>query len=118
ENGIAFIPLASVSAIGNSTSIQSYAYIDKSTPSSSIVYYRIKQVDFDGKFSYSEIVTLSDDTFPAFMMEVYPNPSLGQNFHVSLMGIYENTLLVLYDVHGKVLYSKTMTYENNGVISA
>lgn len=42
-----------------------------------LLYYRIKQVDYNGKFDYSatEAVTLSNDDSD---FKIYPNPSTGQ----------------------------------------
>lgn len=40
---------------GNASFIQSYTYIDE-RPNKEVNYYRLLQVDFDGKFEYSKIV--------------------------------------------------------------
>ena len=50
--------LAKISGAGNSNNVQNYAYED-TNPNSQITYYRLKQVDFDGAFTYSKVVALN-----------------------------------------------------------
>jgi hypothetical protein len=52
-----FQAIGSVKGAGNSNELLSYYFMDKN-PIASITYYRLKQVDFDGKFSYSEVVSV------------------------------------------------------------
>ena len=57
---------------GNSNSMRTYELMDPH-PLPTITYYRLKQVDFDGKYSYSDIVPL---TSPEIIDPyVYPNPT-------------------------------------------
>jgi hypothetical protein len=62
--------VAKVSGSGTTTERQSYSYVDGS-PYKGLSYYRLKQTDFDGSFSYSEIrsVYISHG-----MISFYPNP--------------------------------------------
>ena len=58
---------------GYSTEEQYYSYTDF-TPLSGTNYYRLKQTDFDGKSSYSDIVAVTiTDSAPS--ISVYPNPA-------------------------------------------
>lgn len=52
-----FEAIANVDGAGNSNELLSYYFIDQN-PIASVAYYRLKQVDFDGKFSYSDIVSV------------------------------------------------------------
>jgi len=56
----------------NSNSLQSYQMRDYK-PQSGTNYYRIKQVDLDGKSSYSQMVSVVFE-FPE-IIELYPNPT-------------------------------------------
>jgi hypothetical protein len=58
DDGINFIKIDQVKGAGNSTSVINYAYADKNL-SSDIKYYRLKQVDFDGKETISSIKAVS-----------------------------------------------------------
>jgi hypothetical protein len=61
-DGTAFEPIQTIDGAGNSTQLLHYAVVDKA-PASGISYYRLRQTDYDGKFSYSEIraVNVSGD---------------------------------------------------------
>jgi hypothetical protein len=56
-NGIDFIKIGHVDAANNSTQIVQYAFIDANPELEN--YYRLKQMDLDGKFEYSAIVRVS-----------------------------------------------------------
>lgn len=47
--------IGSIDGAGNSTSIKVYNFVDYN-PQASINYYRIKQVDYNGLYSYSDII--------------------------------------------------------------
>ena len=52
--------IAYVSAIGNSTTTSNYSFTDKNI-SSKITYYRIKEVDVDGKTSFTTVQSIKAD---------------------------------------------------------
>jgi len=66
---IGFVP-----GFGTSTEPHSYSFIDEN-PSKGIYQYRLKQIDFDGKINYSEIVEVEINSLEQFVLEQnYPNP--------------------------------------------
>ncbi len=59
---------------GNSNSLKIYSFTDV-TPPSGKVQYRLKQIDFDGKYEYSDIVEFNVAAPTSFALEQnYPNP--------------------------------------------
>ncbi|KAF5028861.1 hypothetical protein DSECCO2_654630 [anaerobic digester metagenome] len=74
-DGIEFEAIGKVDGAGNSNVVRTYKFSDYG-PLSGVVYYRIKQTDFDGKFKYSDIVTLdfTTDEEP-LIVELFPNPA-------------------------------------------
>ncbi len=52
--------IAYVSAIGNSNTLNNYSFTDKNI-SSRVVYYRVKQVDVDSRFTYTDIKTIKTE---------------------------------------------------------
>ncbi|MCU0444680.1 MAG: YDG domain-containing protein [Microscillaceae bacterium] len=71
ENGIDFASVGFVDGKGNSNSLNSYHL---SLNNASAAYYRLKQIDFDGKFEYSPIRYVEENV----KFEVYPNPTAGK----------------------------------------
>jgi hypothetical protein len=69
-DGLAYQKIAFVEGRGNSTTIQSYNHTTIQPYDS---YYRLRQVDFDGKYSYSPIVFVEGID----ALKVYPNPNKG-----------------------------------------
>jgi hypothetical protein len=88
---------------GAGTSIHSINYqISDKRPIQGTLYYRLKQVDFDGAFTFSHIVALNK-TIENPKIIVYPNP-IKDEFHIKFNGFenYPSNLLV-YDNLGKMI---------------
>ena len=72
QNGIDWEEVGRVKGAGNSNQILRYFLVDYK-PFKGTSYYRLKQTDFDGTFTYSDMVSVSFD--PEHMpILVYPNP--------------------------------------------
>jgi uncharacterized protein (DUF1501 family) len=76
EDGVVFERLSQVDGAGNSTTLRTYNTLDP-RPFQGISYYRLKQVDFDGTFTYSDIrtVMISPDAGTEVKVKAYPNPA-------------------------------------------
>ena len=79
EDGQAFKTIAFVEGQGDSEGRIDYQYIDPAIPQKT-TYYRLKQVDFDHQFAYSEIISLFIENAkkPALL---FPNP-VSQNLNI------------------------------------
>jgi len=75
--GLAFAPVLSVSAQGNSSQPRAYAAVDAQAPASRL-YYRLRQVDLDGTAAYSPVVTVDGARVLAGQWNMYPNPTAGR----------------------------------------
>ncbi|RYZ50750.1 MAG: T9SS type A sorting domain-containing protein, partial [Sphingobacteriales bacterium] len=86
---------------GNSNEQLDYTSYDRK-PMSGINYYRLKQVDLDGKFYYSEIrkVTFGD---AKDRITIYPNPAVDR-VHIVVEDWDEIQEVRLTDTHGKVIF--------------
>ncbi|MBS4036322.1 MAG: T9SS type A sorting domain-containing protein [Ignavibacterium sp.] len=64
-----------VNGYGTTTSAKQYSFTDNS-PLSGSIYYRLKQLDFDGSFTYSNEIEINfNDVVSDFILEQnYPNP--------------------------------------------
>ena len=72
-DGNNFSTIAFVQGNGTSTVINAYSYVDRDV--SGRLYYRLKQLDYNGQFAYSKIVTVDAIVLNNFVLEQnYPNP--------------------------------------------
>lgn len=63
-----------VEGIGTTTEKQNYSYTDKNLPEGKY-FYRLKQIDYDGKFEYSNIVEVDVlQSIEFALYQNYPNP--------------------------------------------
>ena len=82
-----------------------YSFIDAETTAPT-VYYRLKQIDNDGSYTYSQVISLSSKR-DVNKVKIYPNPS---NDIISLIGIEDKEILKLTitDAKGKQLIQRTL----------
>ncbi len=75
-DGNIFSSVGFVNGHGTSTETHNYTYIDKpENKTNSTLYYRLKQVDMDGRSTYSQVLTVTMDIPTQFSLsQNYPNP--------------------------------------------
>lgn len=101
ENGKIFKPIVKIDGGGNSLMTLNYDYEDHSAIAGTLYYYRLKQVDFDGNFEYSEIVNAKLDAFKNDM-EVYPNPVGSQvNINLRYYSTAAEQVITIHNSQGK-----------------
>jgi hypothetical protein len=68
-----------VKAKGNSTTITQYYYSDalSNELQNQDLFYRLKQTDMNGAFSFSKVLFLESKTQPAATLKIQPNPASG-----------------------------------------
>lgn len=71
-NGFNWQTIGNVKAHGTTSTRQDYKFTDEA-PNTGINYYRLRQVDADGKFAYSEVRTV--DFTNKWVVHMYPNPA-------------------------------------------
>jgi hypothetical protein len=107
-----FTEIVNVKGAGNSNEILNYKTKDKS-PLSGLSYYRLKQTDFDGKTSYSNIVPINVAISDFEIVNTY---------HFAEEGVLEITIscsndclmnIELFDVIGKKVFSSTENTSGN-----
>jgi hypothetical protein len=74
SDGVQFEEVIIVYGKGNSAKLQEYTTTD-SMPYEGIFYYRLKQTDFDGTFSYSDIVSVKRENTAPLSVQYFPNPA-------------------------------------------
>jgi len=101
QNLVDFETLSTQDGAGNSNKQLHYEDVDQS-PYPGISYYRLKQTDYDGSYSYSAPISIQIDGKNQFEAQVYPVPSTAGNVHLSLLGIQGTSVSVrITDKAGK-----------------
>lgn len=107
-NGVEFETIGFVKGNGNNASMSKYNFTDARVLEinrGSDVYYRLKQVDFDGNFEYSKVVLLGSEE--GSDISLYPNP------FVSTAGVYVsamaagNVSIEVKDLMGRTIFTSS-----------
>ncbi|HET6995187.1 MAG TPA: choice-of-anchor tandem repeat GloVer-containing protein, partial [Chitinophagaceae bacterium] len=104
-DGNSFHLIGTVAASGNTSMVTSYSFTDHQ-PLDGINYYRLKQIDIDGLFAYSKIV--SADFGKAGKLTVFPNPA-SDRLHVRWPQDGNFTLIRIINSTGQVVLQKNAT---------
>ncbi len=106
-DGINFSNIGKVNGAGNSNTSLDYSFTDK-TPASGVNYYRLSQVDFDGKTMLSNPV-LVNMGFINSTIHVFAIPhSTNLNINISLEQASSGQL-VIYDLNGRKVFQQEVT---------
>ena len=101
-DGTRFFAIDSVAGKGNSSLQNKYAIID-ANPVDGLNYYRLKQVDNDGKTTYSNVVSVNLNKAIINYFTVYPNPVNSQLTLNINSKIEQAAKLIITDVFGRTL---------------
>jgi hypothetical protein len=93
-----FEKIGAVDGGGDSKVTRVYRFTDPSPFSST--YYRLKQIDYDGTYNYSRIISVKSEAAP---FSIYPNPAQNQLF---VKNLESNTEVAISDINGKLLVKK------------
>ena len=72
KDGIRFEKIGTVKAVGNSSNANNYSFSDNGGITN-VKYYRLKQIDNNGKYSYSKIVSIHQN-YKIDELGIFPNP--------------------------------------------
>ena len=110
REGITFTPIGRVLGAGSSTVAREYSFVDTDAAPAGggTEYYRLRQVDADGKSDYSPVRMLSWGVVAAaeIGLQVYPNPA-GQRVRLALPLRAAGTVR-LTDLAGRVLLTQAL----------
>ena len=105
-DGRTFAAIGTVAAAGSSTVPRTYELLDGKLPAvAALLYYRLKQVDQDGTFSYSLVRTVSFTHSPIQPFALFPNPAHGGA--ATLTGAAPGMVVTVLDALGRPVTSTT-----------
>jgi hypothetical protein len=107
-DGRNFSPIGEIAGDGTSNETKNYEYIH-TLPSIGTNYYRIKQVDYDGKYSYSDMASVRYDGDNN--IKIYPNPTTSE----VTVNVPAATTLRITDVYGKLYYNQVISDGQNSI---
>ncbi|MFM7218586.1 MAG: T9SS type A sorting domain-containing protein [Bacteroidota bacterium] len=103
NDGIHFERIATLNGAGSTSQRSAYRHLDAS-PAPGTNYYRLKQVDVDGRFEYSPIVALrplkGKNTF-----RIFPNPTTGTLFLEPETAEAEDYSIRIFDAYGSCVHT-------------
>jgi hypothetical protein len=108
-----FSELYRVKAAGNSNQVRNYNFMHYDVPQG-INFYRLKQVDLDGGYHYSDIVKIINKT-EKYQANVYPNPAT-DNISILINNPVGNSLIQIYDALGQLMEQREIA-ENSNLIT-
>lgn len=74
ESGRSFYTVAFINGQGSKVTPTGYSYTDKSAQAKNYIY-RLKQIDFNGSYQYSDEISVNNATVKSFALKQnYPNP--------------------------------------------
>ncbi|MCB0641472.1 MAG: T9SS type A sorting domain-containing protein, partial [Phaeodactylibacter sp.] len=104
-NGIAFEKIGAVQGHGTTAEVQRYELLHEQ-PANGVNYYRLRQVDFDGQFEYSDIRSVEFESLGR-QIKIFPNPASTLS-HIQIPGNFEFAIIRAFDASGRMLFSKEL----------
>jgi hypothetical protein len=105
------VKIGKVDGAGNSNTYLNYTLPDEN-PELGINYYRLKQVDFDGKFTFSEWIPVKFEGADKLQLSQFAVNSEATSVSFSVINIpiqAENATITVFDGAGRLVYDQTVS---------
>ena len=104
-----FIKLGEVEGQGTDYAINNYSFKTESL-NKGISYYRLKQIDYNGQYTYSNIISVNHDTESRQTGTLYPNPATQGWANLEYNSISDNEVSIsFFDMAGNVVSVETQS---------
>lgn len=96
---------------GNGTTFEEQEYsFEVKNPRNGVSYYRLKQIDFDGQFEYSEVISINFRGKNGEVGEFYPNPSKSGLINLDYFAQNDDEITIsVFDMTGKLLVNQVQS---------
>ena len=115
-DGTTFSKITTVAPLSNVSSYNTYNYLDFNyfKPNT---YYRLKIIDLDGSFEYSNIIAINNINLTDYISDIIPNPT-NDFIRFDVNTLTKNTITAeITDNLGKVLITETFKIDDGGYSS-
>lgn len=108
NDGVLWEEIDRVEAAGNSTSIVNYSLLDESALSRSLTYYRLIQVDIDGKSEMFGPISSNCSDLDVIDMSIVPNPNRGKFVLQFTTKEAQEIVVGIYSIEGKEMLNEVI----------
>lgn len=103
----------SIEGKGTTEERNDYRYYDNN-PVRGTAYYRLKQTDFDGTFTYSDIIKISGTSLLDITeLSLYPVPNHGEHLTLAVTGLSseKEAAIFVYNAQGQIVHQQLSVIE-------
>lgn len=100
-DGKNWMAIGDVNGAGNSEALSNYNFVD-ANPVNGVQYYRLKQVDVNGDFTYSSIAPVNFSNNSISQLNIFPMPA-STSLNIELPGVSEMSVSI-YNANGQKVY--------------
>ncbi len=112
QDGREFQKIGEIKGNGTTVERQAYSFTDKN-PSNGISYYRLKQIDFDGQFEYSKMISIISKDDNGNVGAFYPNPSKSGFVNLNYNSQDDEAISIsVFNVTGKLVDNQIQQVSN------
>ncbi len=102
-NGTNFSTTGTVTSAGNNSTGKTYSFQHRK-PAAGINYYRVKQIDADGRYSFSAVVKIKNENSS---IVISPNPAQ-DHIQISLQQLPGKAVLSIYNQQGQTVLQQAL----------
>ena len=100
EDGINFEEIFYINGAGTTDNVTTYQYLDED-PINGTNYYRLKQTDYNGTTSFSDVIAVEYSIFNPTNILLFPTIATS-NIQIQLQEVSENDIVVeVFDIMGR-----------------
>ncbi|MEZ4775967.1 MAG: T9SS type A sorting domain-containing protein [Bacteroidia bacterium] len=114
-DGNLFSAIGKVEGSGTTSDISTYTFNDHEALNlnSNVFYYRLKQVDLNGQFDYSNIVEIRLESTVSLELKAFPSPFTDElTIQLFQNDLAANSTLKLVDMAGKLIWSQNVGHDS------
>ncbi len=108
-DGLFFNEIGKIDGAGTSNVLNNYSFLDNEVAGER-VFYRLRQVDFDGTESYSSVITVDTEKLGPAIDYLFADAN-GLNIIATTASA--NTQLIISDMHGKIIRNQNLAGSNS-----